>query len=266
MMTTWRTIRLRNADGTSSVYKVHDGVNMHDHGDFSSSMSSASLPPEVIRIQYGYPGSPMPDTSMDTASSYYGQTLFSAHTQQPHGQSPNSTKKRKKSVNNCANKCNATNSPLCITFGVILSSLVIIGYVCLIVFLIPGSTKNRWNEQQDVLSSTATAVSTLGGDGSNHIQQQLSKQHLMQNGIFIGDSSPVMTRSSTSTIDGAGIPRGRSYNAIVTILDPTADAPQQDQSSQLLRMISNSRVSRKSDDAGEPVRRLRRRKRKQKFV
>jgi hypothetical protein len=277
MMASWRTIRLRNADGTSSVYKVHDGVNMHDHDVFSSpSMSSASLP-EVIfagggSIQHAqaHPHSPVSASLNTTSSSYYGQnTLFSAHTQ-PHGQSPmvvlNSTKKRKKKVStNCANKCNTTNSPLCITFGVILSLLVIIGYVCLIVFLIPGSTKSRWNEQ-DVLSSTATTVTPEGGDGSNHSQQQPSKQHLMQNDILFKDSSsPMMTRSSSSAIDGAGIPSGRSYNAIVTILDP-ADAPQQVQSSQLLRKVANNRVSRKSDDAGELVRRLRRRKRKQKMV
>ena len=272
-MASWQTIRLRNADGTSSVYKVHDSVNTHDHDVFnsSSSMSSASLPPQVIlggstgggRIHhYGHAGSPMPVAmSGSTASPYYGHnTLYSTHSAHPHSQSPmvivKPTKKRRKS--NCANRCNTSSNPLCITFGVILSLLVIVAYVCLIVALIPGSTKNRWNEQ-DVLSSMAATVTTAeGGDRNDSRQQQLSKQDLMQNG-----ASPMLLRSSD--IDGDVIPRGHSYNAIVTILDPV-DAPQelttQDQSPKLLRKVASNRASHE----GEPVRRLRRRRRRGKFA
>ncbi|KAK1740951.1 hypothetical protein QTG54_008203 [Skeletonema marinoi] len=271
-MASWQTIRLRNADGTSSVYKVHDSVNTHDHDVFhsSSSMSSASLPPQVIlggstgggRIHhYGHAGSPMPASSVNTAAPpYYGHnTLYSTHSAQPHSQPPmvilKPNKKRRKS--NCANKCNTSSNPLCITFGVILSLLVIVGYVCLIVALIPGSTKNRWNEQ-DVLSSMAATVTTAeGGDGNDNRQQQLSKQDLMQNG-----ASPMLLRSSD--IDGDVIPRRHSYNAIVTILDPV-DAPQQlttqDQSPKLLRKVASNRASHE----GEPVRRLRRRRRRGKL-
>jgi len=278
-MASWQTIRLRNADGTSSVYKVHDSVNTHNHDVFnsSSSMSSASLPPQVIlggstgggRIHhYGHAGSPMPVAmSGSTASPYYGHnTLYSTHSAQPHSQSPmvivNTNKKRRK--NNCTNKCNTSSNPLCITFGVILSLLVIIGYVCLIVALIPGSTKNRWNEQDVLSSMAATATTAEGGDGNDRQQQQLSKQDLMQNGAFIGDNTSSMLLRS-SDIDGDVIPRGHSYNAIVTILDPV-DAPQelttQDQSPKLMRKVASNRASHE----GEPVRRLRRRRRRGKYA
>ena len=272
---TTSSFRLRNADGTSTVYRVHDsGLS---NSSSASSILLSSLPPEVLLggsagrssiHHYGrHPGSSVSSISMDTATS-----LYSAHGTPPHSQSPmvilKPTKKRRKS-NICANRCNKSNNPLCITFGVILSLLIIVGYVSLIVVLIPGSTKNRWNED-DVISSTVTAESSAGNQNDSWQQQQqqqvTSKQKSLQNGVSTGqDTSPMIAKSSpTAVIDGVVLPRGHSYNAIVTILDPADDPQPNDRSTELLQRAADHRVSQKSDNAGEPVRRLRRRKRRQK--
>mmetsp|Transcript_17539 Transcript_17539/g.28698 ORF Transcript_17539/g.28698 Transcript_17539/m.28698 type:complete len:288 (+) Transcript_17539:50-913(+) len=273
MASSWQTIRLRNADGTSTVYRVHDSVNTHDHNVYHSSSSMASsissLPPEVILggsagstiHHYGrHPVSPMSASSM-------GTTAYSAHSTPPHGQSPvvilKPTKKRRKS-NTCGTKCSTSNNPLCITVGVVLSLLVIIGYVSLIVVLIPGSTKNRWNED-DVLSSMATAGNQNNSRRQQQQQQIISKQNLIQK-VSIGQAtSPMTVNSSSSGIDGTELPRGgHSYNAIVTILDGADDPQPIGQSSELLKRDADHRVSQKSDNADEPVRRLRMRRRRQK--
>ncbi len=275
-MASWQTIRLRNADGTSTVYRVHDSeTTNHNNIVHSSSMSaSPSLLPEVILggstegqniHHYGHYGSPMPTSSMDsTAFPHYGHnitTLHSAHGTQSHSQTPvvilKPTKKRTRSK--CAKNCSTSSNPLCITCGVILSLLVIIGYVSLIVVLIPGSTKNRWNEEV-AQPSMASIAAADGEAGNNSRQKLLSNQDLKQIRASIG------TTSSSSAVDGAIpiIPRGHSYNAIVTILDP-ADEPQPNNND--LQAIDQSQEVRKvANDAGEPVRRLRRRKQKRKLV
>lgn len=228
---TRQTFRIRNADGTvTTVYNMHAD-------------ESVSLPPEVIlaggagggSLHYGHPAGFIPAPMNTAASAYYGHEppvviLEPTRKQEHHLESTPSTKKRNKKVFNCAKKCNTRNSPWCITIGVILSLLVITGYVSLILLLIPGSTKNRWNEQDALSPSTFVAKEGDVGDGET--KQQPSEQKLR--------GSPKMTRSSLSDVNGGEVevPRGRTYNAVVTILDP-------------VDKIEHSRVSRKSDDAGE---------------
>lgn len=265
-MSSWQTIRLRNADGTSTVYRVQN--------------TDQNIPPEIILggsaggrsiHHYGHSSSPiMPTSSMgSTAFMHYGHntTLHPAHGMQPQSQPPvvivKPTKKRTRK--NCAKNCSTSNNPLCITGGVILSLLVIIGYVSLIVVLIPGSTKNRWNEE-DIPSSAS--ITTANGAGLNGLQQLRSNQDLMQNRASIG-----ATTSSSSAADGVVpiIPRGHSYNAIVTILDPAND-PQPDNNN-APQTIDRSQEAAKAANhvhvrhyEGEPVRRLRRRKQKRNLV
>lgn len=275
----WQTIRLRNADGTSTVYRVQDSENTHHNIFHSSSMSSASpsLPPEVILggssaggrsiHHYGHSGSPMSSSSMDsTAVLHYGHNT-ALH--QPRSQTPVVILKpnKKRTRKDCAKNCSTGNNPLCITCGVILSLLVIIGYVSLIVVLIPGSTKNRWNEEDVLQSSMASIATADGGAGKNSQKKLRSNQDLMLN------RASIATTSSSSAVDGDVpiIPRGHSYNAIVTILDPADDpqpnnnVPQTIDQMQEVRKVEPN-IYRVRHDAGEPVRGLRRRKQKRKLV
>jgi hypothetical protein len=209
---------------------------------------------------------------MDAASSvYYGhntyysgqqqhhqhhQQLYNTHPQHQNCQPPvvilkssnnNNNKRRKKSFMKCSsqNKCCYTSKgPICIIFGVLLSLLVMSGYASLIVLFIPGSTKNRWNEKQlkqeeiDVLS-----------EEQEQQQQHLTTQEILRSGA---------TSLTSSTNDTDEVPRGHSYNAIVTILDPIDDSgksqQQQYEYGQVVSFtskgVNNSRVSRKSDDTG----------------
>jgi hypothetical protein len=118
------------------------------------------------------------------------------------------------------------------------------GYASLIVLFIPGSTKNRWNEKQ----SQQQEIDVLSEEqGQQQQQQYLTTQEILRSGA---------TSSTSSTNDGVEeVPRGHSYNAIVTILDPIYDSGKSHQEygqvvSFTNKGANNSRVSRKSDDTG----------------
>jgi hypothetical protein len=274
---------LRNADGTSTTYKV-----VHDDGGSDDVESVASsLPPEILLgggssgISSSSGGSSPHNYNnynnnnnfgghhhpMDASSVYYGHnTYYSGHHQHPQHQqqlynthpqhqncqppvvilksSNNSNKRRKKSFMKCSsqNKCCYTSKgPICIAFGVLLSLLVMAGYASLIVLFIPGSTKNRWNEKQSKQEENDVLSEEQGQ------QQHLTTQEILRSGA---------TSLTSSTNDGVEeVPRGHSYNAIVTILDPIDDSGKSHQEyGQVVSFTNkgdnNSRVSRKSDDTG----------------
>ena len=258
-----KAFRVRNnADGTSTVFKFHEGQANNSFNVNASMMSSASLPPEVIlggrtasryQQQYSHPVSPTMSAPMHT-SVPSNNMMYSTHNmQQPQAQTPvvivKPSKRRKN--DGCAKKCYRSNNPLCITCGVFLSISIIIGYVCLIMLLIPGSTKNRWGEH-DSLSSRAN--NNIALTDANGVSGSLKQQSLRSSAVG-NTSSSILTSSSSSASINDGIPKGQSYNAIVTILDLVDDEPHPtvvQSPDELQRKVTNYNIR---VDEDEPIRR-----------
>jgi hypothetical protein len=130
------------------------------------------------------------------------------------------------------------------------------GYASLIVFFIPGSTKNRWNDKQPQQEQEEQLKQQENDVLSEQQQQQEQQQQYLTTQEILRSGATSLTSSTNGGVDE--VPQGHSYNAIVTILDPIDDSGKlQEQQYEYGQVVSftnkgdnKSRVSRKSDDTG----------------